>query len=108
MFDASTQRLTRGGSTQRLTAREAAILKMLALKKNDVVERKELLNAVWGDDSIYNSRSLDVFISKLRKYLSDDPTIEIGNVHGVGYKLVAQTVSGGARTKAPASRKGRN
>lgn len=70
-----------------LTRKESGILKLLAEQKNKVIERELIANMVWGDDSYFVGRSLDVFITKLRKYLSEDDSISITNVHGVGFKL---------------------
>jgi DNA-binding response OmpR family regulator len=61
---------------------------LLCLKKNDVLTREEALITIWYDDNYFNGRSMDVFLSKLRKYLKDDPAVEIVNVHGKGYKLL--------------------
>ncbi len=80
--------LLTGPSGQRaLTRKESGILKLLAEQKNKVIERELIANMVWGDDSYFVGRSLDVFITKLRKYLSEDSSISITNVHGVGFKL---------------------
>lgn len=80
--------LLKGPSGERvLTRKEAGILKLLAEQKNKVIERELIANMVWGDDSYFVGRSLDVFITKLRKYLSEDQAISITNVHGVGFKL---------------------
>lgn len=76
-----------GGSEQKLTAKEAKILKLLSLNVNSVIERDVLLNSVWGKDDYFTGRSMDVFITKLRKYLKDDETVKIQNIHGVGFKL---------------------
>ncbi len=73
------------GRTQTLTHREADVLAYLINRPNALVRRDELLRAVWGDDDYFMGRSLDVFISRLRKRLADDPTIRIENVHGVGF-----------------------
>ena len=70
-----------------LTKKEAEILKLLCAKKGTVVERELILNMVWGDDSYFNGRSLDVFISKLRKYLSSDTNVSLNNIHGIGFCL---------------------
>ena len=86
-FDYSNYKLKGTDSDQKLTKKEAEILKLLCENKNQVMERDLLLNMVWGDDSYYVGRSLDVFITKLRKYLKADPTIQITNVHGIGFKL---------------------
>lgn len=86
-FDSINLRLKNGKEDKKLTKREAAILKLLAENKNKVIERNLVLNMIWGDDNYFNGRSLDVFITKLRKYLADDEKIKINNLHGVGFKL---------------------
>ncbi len=70
-----------------LTQKEAEVLKLLCQNKDHVLKREEILKAVWGDDDYFMGRSLDVFISKLRKYLKEDPSVEIANYHGVGFRL---------------------
>jgi DNA-binding response OmpR family regulator len=70
-----------------LTSRESALLKELVLHKNAVLDRKKILNQLWGDDNFFNARSMDVFIAKLRKYLVHDPSLSIINVRGYGYKF---------------------
>jgi DNA-binding response OmpR family regulator len=70
-----------------LTKKEAGILKILCEQKGRVIERELITNLIWGDDSYFVGRSLDVFITKLRKYLSQDNRVSITNVHGVGFKL---------------------
>ncbi len=92
VFDYETQTLRIKNRARKLTTKEAELLRLLCLHANGVLERRLALQVVWGSDSIFNSRSMDVFISKLRKYLGDDETVEIVNVHGLGYKL---TVRGG-------------
>ena len=87
-FDINRQTLTANGKETRLTTREAELLTMLIHKKNDVLEREYALKRIWGDDSYYNARSMDVYITKLRKFFKDDPTVQIINVHGIGFKLV--------------------
>jgi two-component system, OmpR family, response regulator len=72
----------------KLTSKEAFLLKMLCEKPNAVLERTEALKAIWQDDSYFNARSMDVYITKIRKYLKADPNVNIVNVHGVGFKLV--------------------
>lgn len=86
-FDYSNFRLTNQLSERTLTSREAEVLRLLFLNRNRVLKREEILKAVWGDDDYFLGRSMDVFISKLRKYLKDDPTVQIVNYHGVGFKL---------------------
>jgi DNA-binding response OmpR family regulator len=76
---------------KKLTKKEAELLKLLCERSGQVIEREILANMIWGDDSYFVGRSMDVFITKLRKYLSADPAISISNVHGVGFRLeVAQ------------------
>jgi len=77
-----------GTHRQQLTSRESDVLKLLCRYKQETVPRDKLLNDLWGDDSFFNARSLDVFITRLRKYLKDDPNVQIINIRGVGYKLV--------------------
>lgn len=72
-----------------LTSRESEVLKLLCLHKQEILKREVLLKTLWGNDSFFNARSLDVFITKLRKHLSIDPEVQIINVRGVGYKLVS-------------------
>ena len=72
---------------KKLTARETAILQMLCKHKNNTLDRSSLLNAVWGNDNYFNGRSLDVYISKLRKYLNEDESVNIINIHGKGFRL---------------------
>ena len=86
-FDFQKLALTLNGTTHTLTFREAEVMKYLAERPNEVIRREELLKAIWGDDDYFMGRSLDVFISRLRKYLSGDPAIRIDNVHGVGFRI---------------------
>ena len=72
----------------KLTNREADLLKLLVQNKNSILDKKSTLIALWGDDSFFNGRSMDVFITKLRKYFNQDKTIEIVNVRGQGYKFL--------------------
>jgi DNA-binding response OmpR family regulator len=87
-FDYTNQFLAYKDHKQKLSTKEAELLRMLCLKKNDVLTREEALIKIWHDDNYFNGRSMDVFLSKLRKYLRDDPNVEIVNVHGKGYKLL--------------------
>lgn len=87
-FDYTTQILQFEESQQKLSTKEAELLRMLCLKVNNVLTREEALLHIWHDDNYFNGRSMDVFLSKLRKYLKDDSNVEIINVHGKGYKLV--------------------
>ena len=74
-----------------LTMREGEVLKFLVVRKDQLVPREELLKQIWGRDDYFLGRSLDVFISRLRKYLKDDPKIAIENIHGVGFRLVVKS-----------------
>jgi DNA-binding response OmpR family regulator len=87
-LNAKTEKLIYGGCSEELSHRETEILRMLAEKKDSVVETKDILLELWGDDSFFNTRSLQVFITKLRHKLSRDKNIRIINVRGVGYKLI--------------------
>jgi DNA-binding response OmpR family regulator len=88
VFDYTTQLIYFKGQIQKLSTKEAELLKLLCLKKNAVLTREEALLSIWHDDNYFNGRSMDVFLSKLRKYLREDPKVEILNVHGKGYKLL--------------------
>lgn len=87
-FDYTTQLIHHNGQQQKLSTKEAELLQLLCLKKNAVLTREEALLSIWHDDNYFNGRSMDVFLSKLRKYLREDPKVEILNVHGKGYKLL--------------------
>ncbi|WP_181182354.1 response regulator transcription factor [Sphingobacterium lumbrici] len=87
-FDYTSQVVTYKGQQQKLSTKEAELLRLLCLKKNDVLTREEALVKIWHDDNYFTGRSMDVFLSKLRKYLKEDPNVEIVNVHGKGYKLL--------------------
>jgi DNA-binding response OmpR family regulator len=87
-FDYTAQMIRKGTYSQKVSTKEADLLRLLCLKKNDVLTREEALLSIWHDDNYFNGRSMDVFLSKLRKYLKDDPNVEIVNVHGRGYKLL--------------------
>ncbi len=89
-FDSQRQMLEYGSKSQKLTSKESDLLRLLALHKNDILDRSLALNTIWGDDSYFNSRSMDVYIAKLRKYLKEDPTVEIMNIHGKGFRLIAK------------------
>jgi DNA-binding response OmpR family regulator len=87
-FDAVKQQLTFNLRVQALTAREAELLWLLYKNHQQLSSKKTILEAIWGDDNFFNSRTLDVFITKLRKLLQEDPGVQIINVRGMGYKLV--------------------
>jgi DNA-binding response OmpR family regulator len=88
VFDYEKQSLKNAHQTHLLSHREGEILMRLCLHQNKVLERREVLMDLWGDDSFFNARSMDVFISKLRRYLKDDANVQIINIRGVGYKLI--------------------
>ncbi|WP_017257271.1 response regulator transcription factor [Pedobacter arcticus] len=87
-FDFQSQIISRDGQQQKVSTKEAELLRLLCLKMNNVLTREEALLQIWHDDNYFNGRSMDVFLSKLRKYLKEDPRVEIINVHGRGYKLL--------------------
>lgn len=87
-FDYNTQQLELEGKRQKLTTKEADLLKLLCLNVNHVVDRDFALNAIWKDNNYFSGRSMDVYIAKLRKYLKEDSSVEIVNVHGRGFKLL--------------------
>lgn len=86
-FDHANYQLKHGNDVKKLTKKEAEVLRLLCLHKNQVIQRELVLTMVWGSDDYFLGRSLDVFITKLRKYLKDDERVQITNVHGVGFKL---------------------
>ena len=88
IFDFNRQLLTFRGKEMKLTSKEAGLLRLLCTNANQVLERSVALNKIWQDDSYFNARSMDVYIVKLRKYLKEDPSVELINVHGIGFKLV--------------------
>ena len=87
-FDHRNLMLSHPTEERKLTKKEADVLRLLCLHADQVLPRELVLNMVWGDDTYFLGRSLDVFISRLRKYLKLDPKVQIVNVHGVGFKLV--------------------
>jgi DNA-binding response OmpR family regulator len=87
-FDYNRQLLTSSAGENKLTSKEAELLKLLCDNANDVLDRSVALNRIWQDDSYFNARSMDVYITKLRKYLKEDPAVELLNVHGIGFKLI--------------------
>ncbi len=87
-FDSNKQLLTLGSESRKLTSKESELLRLLAKNANKVLDRNFALKSIWQDDSYFNARSMDVYITKLRKYLKEDPEIEILNIHGKGFKLI--------------------
>jgi DNA-binding response OmpR family regulator len=86
-FDFSNYTLHHASGSKILTQKEAEVLKLLCENKERVLKREEILKTVWGNDDYFMGRSMDVFISKLRKYLKEDPAVQIVNYHGVGFRL---------------------
>ena len=97
MFDTQKQTLTIGEKVTKLTTKECELLTLLCAHANEVLERNYALKTIWVDDNYFNARSMDVYITKLRKLLRDDPNIEIINIHGKGYKLITQSGEDQAR-----------
>jgi len=88
-LDPLKQILTFRDQAMKLTTKESELLELLCRHKNEILERNYALRAIWIDDNYFNARSMDVYITKLRKYLKKDPSVKILNVHGKGYKLLA-------------------
>ena len=89
-FDAPRHLLTKGDEQRKLTSKEADLLLLLCENMNETLERSVALRKVWYEESYFNARSMDVYITKLRKYLQNDPNVELVNVHGVGFKLMVK------------------
>lgn len=90
-FDTQKQILTLNDKQEKLTTKEAELLTLLSNRQNELLQRDYALKTIWIDDNYFNARSMDVYITKLRKHLKEDPNVEILNVHGKGYKLVITT-----------------
>lgn len=88
VFDATKQTLQFDNDIRKLTTKESELLKYLCINKNSLLDRNFALKTIWVDDSYFNARSMDVYITKLRKYLSNDSSVEIINVRGKGFKLI--------------------
>jgi len=89
IFNARLRTLTIGGGEERkLSPKEGQLLEMLALAPNSLVSREAALKKIWGADDYFTARSMDVYVTKLRKYLSDDPRINLKNIHGSGFQLI--------------------
>lgn len=87
-FDTQKQLLSRGGDTEKLTTKECELLILLCANANNILYREEALKTIWLDNNWFNARSMDVYITKLRKHLKADENVQINNVHGKGYKLI--------------------
>jgi len=89
LFDPLNQMLTYSDQTVKLTTKESELLELLCKVGNEILERNYALKTIWIDDNYFNARSMDVYITRLRKYLRNDPSVKILNVHGRGYKLIS-------------------
>lgn len=89
IFDSQKQVLNINGKTTKLTTKESELLALLCANVNDILERNYTLKTIWIDDNYFNARSMDVYITKLRKLLKADDSVQIINIHGKGYKLIA-------------------
>ena len=89
-FNAKLRQLIFDGKSQKLSPKENELLRLLAVYKNDLMPREIALTRIWHDDNYFTSRSMDVYIAKLRKYLKKDPAVEIVNIHGEGFRLLVQ------------------
>ncbi|MES1216403.1 MAG: response regulator transcription factor [Bacteroidota bacterium] len=87
-FHLNRQLLTDGKESRKLSFRESELLKLLYGNRDKVIDRKDILNLLWGNDSFFNSRNLDVYVTKLRSYLKEDPSLEIITIKGIGYRFV--------------------
>jgi DNA-binding response OmpR family regulator len=88
-FQLNRQVLSDGKENRKLSYRESELLKLLYQNRDKIIDRKDILNLLWGNDSFFNSRNLDVYITKLRSYLKEDPSLEIITIKGIGYRFVA-------------------
>ena len=91
-FDTKKQILSIGERSTKLTTKESELLNLLCVHQNEILQRDFALKAIWIDDNYFNARSMDVYITKLRKHLRDDDTVEIINIHGKGYKLIVPDI----------------
>ena len=93
-FDSPRHTLTKGDKVQKLTSKESDLLLMLCENLGNTLERPVALKAIWDEDTYFNARSMDVYVTKLRKYFAEDPSVQLLNVHGVGFKLVVNETAG--------------
>jgi DNA-binding response OmpR family regulator len=89
-FHLNRQVLSNGKEERKLSYRESELLKLLYENRSGIIDRKDILNLLWGNDSFFNSRNLDVYITKIRSYLKEDPLLEIITIKGVGYRFVTE------------------
>lgn len=88
-FNLSRKVITDGKDDRKLSFRESELLKLLYENRDKIIDRKDILNLLWGNDSFFNSRNLDVYITKLRSYIKEDPALEIITIKGIGYRFIA-------------------
>jgi len=88
VFNARLRTLTAGDEEKKLSPKEAQLLELLALNPNELISREVALKKIWGNDDYFTARSMDVYITKLRKFLSEDPRLNIKNIHGAGFQLI--------------------
>ena len=92
VFNSKLRTLTSGDVENKLSPKEAQLLELLAINPNALISREMALKKIWGSDDYFTARSMDVYVTKLRKYLADDPTLVIKNIHGAGFQLVITEV----------------
>ncbi len=88
VFNSKLRTLTIGDDERKLSPKEAQLLELLVLNPNELISREVALKKIWGSDDYFTARSMDVYITKLRKFLSDDPNLNIKNIHGAGFQLI--------------------
>lgn len=93
-FDSPHHSISKDGKTQKLTSKESDLLLLLCENLNGTLERSTALKTIWEEDTYFNARSMDVYITKLRKYFAEDPNVQLLNVHGIGFKLVVKDTAG--------------
>ena len=89
-FHLNRQILKSSNDEKKLSFRESELLKLLYINRDKIIDRKDILNVLWGNDSFFNSRNLDVYIARIRSYLKDDGTLEIITIKGIGYRFIAE------------------
>ena len=90
IFNSKLRTLTLGDDEKKLSPKESQLLELLAINQNALISREKALKKIWGSDDYFTARSMDVYITKLRKFLSDDPALNIKNIHGAGFQLVVR------------------
>lgn len=90
IFNAKLRTLTCGDDEKKLSPKEAQLLELLAINPNELISREMALKKIWGADDYFTARSMDVYVTKLRKFLSEDPRLNIKNIHGAGFQLIVR------------------